>query len=942
MNRSRLAQKLLDSRPAERKLLLRQNADSCDVELAVALQKICYEVWTSEPQKVSAVVSTLELLNKFCGGSAEIKAYIEWTKAIRSLVGGELEKCLAWLDKSEKSFNRMGKTHVAATTQISKLYALALLGRYDEAVACGLRAREIFLAEKDILSAGKIEHNIGNLYWRRDFYQEAEPYLASAHKRFERARDERQLAMVENCQAFVKALQNDFRAAETIYGRALKRAKTNSLVVTEAEIETGLSNLYLFQGKFDSALDFMERVRRRYETLSMPHQSAACELEIADIYLELNLLDEAVELYERVIEKFAAFGMQGELARAAFSYARALFFLGEPEKSLARLARAEKLFQAEGNPVSIANVYLLKTQIYLQRENDLPAAESFAENARQIFADAGNLRGEITARRLVGEIYLAANDLSRSRRMFEEILELARANLSPIEYFCLTALGVIARRKENYAKAESYFRRAVELTENTRSLLAAEEFRTAFAADKLLPYNELVKLKLKQSNISEALHWLERSRSRVLFELINDDSAALPAAANREDSALLAKYKAVREELNWFYSRLNRDSSSGLEARREKLDLRTAANLREKELAEISRRLQAGGNRVFSQFNALDIAALQSRLKQTTLIEYFALDDKIAAFVLTENSLRVYENLADAKTVGDELTQFLFQIKTGRFIEKLNADNRRAAELRIVSHARKLYSLLLEPIAEHLDNPRLTVVPFGSLHYLPFGSLHDGEKFLIEKLEINYAPSAAILDIALQRKSVRVESALLVGVADKFNPAVKTEIERIGELFERSTALVNRRATLKNLNNLCAAFDVVHLACHGKFRPDNPLFSALELFRENLTVRDVRGLDLNDKLVVLSACETGLNRVENGDELIGLMRGFWAAGATSLVMSLWTVNDATTQKLMVDFYRHLRAGRCEPAQALRKAQIEVMKLNPHPYFWSSFILCGHY
>ena len=87
----------------------------------------------------------------------------------------------------------------------------------------------------------------------------------------------------------------------------------------------------------------------------------------------------------------------------------------------------------------------------------------------------------------------------------------------------------------------------------------------------------------------------------MLFERINDDSAALPAAANREESALLAKYKAVREELNWFYSRLNRDSSNGLEARREKLDLGTAANVREEELAEISRRLQTGGNRVFGQ-----------------------------------------------------------------------------------------------------------------------------------------------------------------------------------------------------------------------------------------------------------------------------------------------------------------------------------------------------
>ncbi|HLM59455.1 MAG TPA: CHAT domain-containing protein, partial [Pyrinomonadaceae bacterium] len=361
----------------------------------------------------------------------------------------------------------------------------------------------------------------------------------------------------------------------------------------------------------------------------------------------------------------------------------------------------------------------------------------------------------------------------------------------------------------------------------------------------------------------------------------------------------------------------------------------------EKELAEISRRLQSGGNQVFGQFNSLDIAALQSRLQDTTLIEYFAVDDKIAAFVLTENQLRVYENLADVRAVKDELRQFLFQIKTGRFIEKLNADNRRTAVSRAISHSRKLHSLLVAPVERHRKNSRLTIVPFGALHYLPFQSLHDGERFLVEKYGISYAPSAAILNTALHRKSVGTKSALLVGISDRFAPAVKMEIKRLGDLFEHSAALVNRRATLKNLKAMCGAFDIVHLACHGKFRPDNPLFSALEMAGENLTAAEARELDLADKLVVLSACETGLNRVEDGEELLGLTRGFWSAGATSLVLSLWTVNDATTQKLMVDFYTNLRGGS-RPAQALRQAQISILRENPHPFFWSPFVSSGHY
>ena len=176
MNRDRFARKLIESPNAERIKLLARHRASCDVELAKSLQNLCYEVWTNEPQKVSEIAAILDLIAAIAADSDEVKAFAEWARAIEHLVKGELKKCVARLDASEKSFNLLGKTHHAATTQISKLYALALLGRYDEAVACGLRAREIFLAHDDVYSVGKIEHNIGNLYWRRDFYRESEPF----------------------------------------------------------------------------------------------------------------------------------------------------------------------------------------------------------------------------------------------------------------------------------------------------------------------------------------------------------------------------------------------------------------------------------------------------------------------------------------------------------------------------------------------------------------------------------------------------------------------------------------------------------------------------------------------------------------------------------------------------------------------------------------------
>ena len=513
MNHQELARKLIESDSDRREMLINRHPQLIDAELAAVFQQICYEVWTDEPQKISSMV---EILNRLAGftENAEIRAYAEWTTAIENLVNGRLEDCLRRLDESETSFKNLGKPHAAATTQISKLYALALLGRYDEAVECGLRARDVFVAENDLYSVGKIEHNIGNLYWRRDFYREAEPFLASARNHFEQIGDQRQLAMVENCQAFVAALQNNFREAERIYEQALKRAAANDLIVTEAEIETGMSNLYLFQGRLDLALKFMERSRQKYDLLGMPHQSANCELEIADIYLELNLLPESVAFYEKTQAKFAELGMQAELARSLLSHAKALFLLNDAERAAPLLDEAEKLFAAEGNSIAVALAQISKAQLYF-RAGAGGAAKEKAESALQEFVAGGNRRHELLARWLLGEIAFKRGENEKAEAIFRETLRLAvDAQSRQIEYLCLVGLGKISGSPE-------FFLEAVELVENSRARLSAEEFRSAFFADKIYPYNELVKIKLAENDFVEALAWHERSRSRALLETMN-------------------------------------------------------------------------------------------------------------------------------------------------------------------------------------------------------------------------------------------------------------------------------------------------------------------------------------------------------------------------------------------------------------------------------------
>jgi CHAT domain-containing protein len=148
-------------------------------------------------------------------------------------------------------------------------------------------------------------------------------------------------------------------------------------------------------------------------------------------------------------------------------------------------------------------------------------------------------------------------------------------------------------------------------------------------------------------------------------------------------------------------------------------------------------------------------------------------------------------------------------------------------------------------------------------------------------------------------------------------------------------------ATTEALRKYSAGVEVLHLACHAQFRSDNPLFSSLRLSDGWFTARDAYELKLNCGLVTLSACETGMNTVAPGDELMGLARGFLSAGSATVLMSLWTVDDQATAELMVAFYEEL-ARTNSPATALRNAQLKLLEQRPHPFFWSPFVLVGRW
>jgi CHAT domain-containing protein len=263
----------------------------------------------------------------------------------------------------------------------------------------------------------------------------------------------------------------------------------------------------------------------------------------------------------------------------------------------------------------------------------------------------------------------------------------------------------------------------------------------------------------------------------------------------------------------------------------------------------------------------------------------------------------------------------------------------------------KNYALLIAPVEKYLTGfKNIGIIPHGSLHFLPFQALicPDG-KYFIEKYNIFYTPSASVYMFSEGKKYNPEKQIIAMALGDldlgDFSglPGTKTEVDQLRALYNNITFRFETESTETFLKENAPSYAYIHLATHGLLDPLQPLYSYL-LFAPTeeddglLTVSEVFGLNLNSRLVALSACQTGLGDLSQGDDIVGLSRAFLYAGSPAVIVSLWSVADQPTALLMTEFYKNLE--NYSPQEALGIAQREVMKQYPAPFYWAPFQLIG--
>lgn len=942
MDHATLIARLIASESSEQCELLARHPELRGTVLARSLHAAGQAAWNSEPVRTLRVASALRALAECERDDQEIAALAEWMTGVAALIEGQMERAVSGFDEAARRFDALGLERDAAATQVPKLMALGMLARFDEAADLGLRLRDRFLALDDPLSAGKVELNLGHIHFRRDAFADAERWYAQAYARFARLNHDELLIAAQIALADAMAWQHRFEEATRLYAQAEARAETVGLSVLQATSALNAGHLALLQGRYDQALRDMERARRIYEHLELRADVALCEQKIADAYLQLNLIPEAIEIYARIAPQFPADAMSFERAWALAHFGRALSRADRLSEARRVLAEARAIFHSQGYAVSEAIATLALAQVEFA-ESRFDHAAALAHEAESAFQSGHWKSWAGEARWLQAECRRRLGDATGARALLEATLEEA-TDMPHVAQRCEVTLGAIALADGERVRAEAHFIRAVALSEGQRARLPGEEFRIAFLADKLAPYIGLIRLYLDGAtpDPAAAFDFAERLRSRTLLEAVRGDLIDRPES-QADDDAMARTLEALRWELNWLYGQLQSALSEGPKSSRLER-IQSEVQQREQALLDGLRRVQhaRGTQAGAEQAHTISLPALHAALgDHTALVAFSALDDELVAFIVTGGGLRVRRRLADIPQLEALVAQLFFQIEAMRYgAQRMRAH---ASQLlkRTRHYLRELHRTLLQPILTDIGDRRLVIAPDRVLHYVPFHALWDGEQYLVETREVCIVPSAAMLLACLARPLRDPHCAVLMGAPDARAPKVQEEVMALAPLFHASRVFIGDQATLAALRNHAEQADVLHLACHGYFRPDNPLFSSLALADGWLTVRDAYGFDLRGALVTLSACETGVSKLAPGNELIGLARGFFTAGAPAVLVSLWVVDDAAAVELMKRFYTCFLANK-RPAAALRQAQLHLLREQPHPFFWAPFTLFGRW
>ncbi len=739
--------------------------------------------------------------------------------------------------------------------------------------------------------------------------------------------------------------------------RALRIHERTMNYKDEPWVLHNLAMAYESGGDYPAALKFFRRSLRTARANEDRSTAMSAMAALGRVYLELGDAENASWTYRTYLELATAAGSRTDRVRALNGIGRIHEELEKDYRAaLARYQDSLELARLIGDPYresvptsSIGDAYFQqgrykkalthqRAALALVRDANTRFAVRYLE--MQILNSMGNANHAMGRYREALAAHLEAvaiaEDLGQPAQGWKYGLDAGKA---------LEAMGDDEGALERY-------RRAAAAVARIKAKIKSESLRRSYAEQDMQidVYKRLIDLLLRTGRTKEALRYIEESKSKIVMDAFGD---VKPQTDDEELQETLETVDRIEKKKEALQKQLVKERNKPeAERDRRKLEILTKTlATTDGEFNQWMLKLKFQNRRIYDALTIkpTTLGDIQQDIPAASVIlEYFVADDKVYIFCIGQQ-------LFFAKSVdipGKELERLVRQYM--RIVQNPRSPRARLLEDR----GARLYDLLVRPVddvIERFDN--VVVVPFGILYYLPFHALvmetGDSREYLIERKRISYTTSATFTDL-LKDERRPLDRLMAFGNPDGSLSGATEEVETLrDEIYgDRASVRTGDEATKEAFFAHAKDFEIVHLATHGRIQT-NPLesylvFAGASLQERRLTLLEVAGytaLRRRTGLVFLSACQTAMERSGgSGSELITLAEAFAMAGAPTLIATLWEVGDVSTRLLVKEFYGALSRGRTDKLEALRRAQISMLRSARYsrPFYWAPFVMIGNW
>ena len=657
---------------------------------------------------------------------------------------------------------------------------------------------------------------------------------------------------------------------------------------------------------------------RLFEEAAGAHEAAGLPLgehyvEYADALMDLRLIPEAALAARSAAEVFALNGVPLMGAEAELRVAQLALLAGDPDEAESASAGAVTSFDRQGRGAWKARAILVRSEARLQRGNATTADLRAARRVSRTLASLGTWSTAVPAFVIAGRIAAA---LGRTRDAVADLrraAELAGRNPVLVRMRGNVAGAMAARLVHDDAGVLTYCRRGLRDLARHRTALPSVELR-ALASGHGAELGQMgLEVVLRSAAPLRALDWMERTRAAALL------AVEPPGGADVEED--LEALRSVHAELAGLTGQTDRSAGTPALAKPLLAKQKTIEN-RIRRATWHRRTAEAAATAPMSP------ARLRELLDRRVLVEYATLDGTLVAVVVEPRRSRLV-TLGPVAAVHDQIRALLFALRrlTKPLLESSLAAARLSADLRVA----KLRELLIHPL-QLPAHAELAVVPVGRLHGVPWSALHDAP--------VSLAPSARFWARTREAEPNRPTDRTTVLVEGPNLSGATTEVQRLQGLYPGATVVIPPASTAQEVLRLLGGADLAHLACHGRLRADNPLFSSLVLSDGPLTVQELETRGVAPYRLVLASCESGADVSYAGNEVVGFISSLLARGTAGVVASIAAVPDVAAVDLMYGLHEHLVKDRTL-AHALYEAREGVDRADPAAFVnWCTFNAYG--